>query len=168
MFPSNIQKQAMATFKETFFFTNTTFLYRLWFWKFSGYGAFFKNCAQVLARQTHKDSLSRLTKRIWDSDKLWLKAIRNNFKPDIRYPVSVNCQIFHVLVAYIVSYPPNPHVFEPPGSGSICQRYGSGSFYHPSLTSKNSKENLGSYCFVTSCCLFMCLFIFEKWCKCTF
>jgi hypothetical protein len=28
--------------------------------------------------------------------------------------------------------PPDPHVFEPPGSGSISQRYGfgSGSFYH--------------------------------------
>jgi hypothetical protein len=25
---------------------------------------------------------------------------------------------------------PNPHVFGPPGSGSISQRYGSGSFYH--------------------------------------
>jgi hypothetical protein len=26
--------------------------------------------------------------------------------------------------------PPDPHVFEPPGSRSICQRYGSGSFCH--------------------------------------
>jgi hypothetical protein len=26
--------------------------------------------------------------------------------------------------------PPDPHVFGPPGSGSIIQRYGSGSFYH--------------------------------------
>ncbi len=26
--------------------------------------------------------------------------------------------------------PPDPHVFGPPGSGSISQRYGSGSFYH--------------------------------------
>ncbi len=25
--------------------------------------------------------------------------------------------------------PPDPHVFGPPGSGSISQRYGSGSFY---------------------------------------
>jgi hypothetical protein len=25
---------------------------------------------------------------------------------------------------------PDPHVFEPSGSGSISQRYGSGSFYH--------------------------------------
>ncbi len=31
-------------------------------------------------------------------------------------------------------------------------------------TSKNSKKNLDSYCFVTS----FGLFIFEKWCKCTF
>jgi hypothetical protein len=28
------------------------------------------------------------------------------------------------------SDPPDPHVFGPPGSGSISQRYGSGSFYH--------------------------------------
>ncbi len=27
-------------------------------------------------------------------------------------------------------YPSDPYVFEPPGSGSICQRHGSGSFYH--------------------------------------
>ncbi len=26
--------------------------------------------------------------------------------------------------------PPDPRVFGPPGSGSISQRYGSGSFYH--------------------------------------
>ncbi len=26
--------------------------------------------------------------------------------------------------------PPDSHVFWPPGSGSISQRYGSGSFYH--------------------------------------
>jgi len=27
-------------------------------------------------------------------------------------------------------YPPDPHVFGPPGSGPTSQRYGSGSFYH--------------------------------------
>jgi hypothetical protein len=42
--------------------------------------------------------------------------------------------------------PPDPHVFGPAGSGSISQRYGSGSFYHQ----KNSKKNLDSYYFVTS------------------
>jgi hypothetical protein len=50
---------------------------------------------------------------------------------------------------------PDPHVFGPPGSGSISQRYGSGSrsgsgsgsFYHQA---KKSKKNLDSYCFVTS------------------
>jgi hypothetical protein len=43
---------------------------------------------------------------------------------------------------------PEQHVFGPPGSGSgsISQRYGSGSFYQ----SKNSKKNLDFYCFVTS------------------
>ncbi len=33
--------------------------------------------------------------------------------------------------------PPDPHVFGPPGSGSICQRYGSGSgsgSFYPSIT----------------------------------
>ncbi len=39
---------------------------------------------------------------------------------------------------------PNPHVFGPPGSGSISQRYGSGS-----SSCKNSKKNLDSYYFVT-------------------
>ena len=49
---------------------------------------------------------------------------------------------------------PYPHVFGPPRSGSISQRYGSGSgscsgsgsFYHHA---KNSKKNLDSYYFVT-------------------
>jgi hypothetical protein len=56
--------------------------------------------------------------------------------------------------------PPDPHVFGPPGSGSISQRYGSGSgyrsgsFYHFSW--KNSKKNLDSYYFVT-------LFDFLSW-----
>ncbi len=40
--------------------------------------------------------------------------------------------------------PPDPHVFGPPGSGKIVK--------------ENSKENLDSYCFVTS----FGLFIFEK------
>jgi hypothetical protein len=39
-------------------------------------------------------------------------------------------------------------------SGSICQRYGSGSFYHLAKIVKN----IDSYCFVTS----LCLFIFDK------
>ncbi len=48
--------------------------------------------------------------------------------------------------------PPDPHVFGPPGSGFISQRYGagsesgSGSFYHQAKKNKN----LDSYCFVTS------------------
>ncbi len=33
----------------------------------------------------------------------------------------------------------------------------------PSITSKNSKENLDFHCFVTSFWLFIC----EEWCKCT-
>ncbi len=60
--------------------------------------------------------------------------------------------------------PSDPYVFGPPGSGSgsISQRYGSGSGsdYHQA----KKKKNLDSYCFVTS----FWLFIFEKWCKCTF
>jgi hypothetical protein len=35
-----------------------------------------------------------------------------------------------VLVSFADPDPPDPHDFEPPGSGSIGQRYGSGSFYH--------------------------------------
>jgi hypothetical protein len=43
---------------------------------------------------------------------------------------------------------PDPHVFGPPGSGSgsTCQRYGSGSFYRHA---KIVKKNLDSYYFVT-------------------
>ncbi len=49
--------------------------------------------------------------------------------------------------------PPDPHVFGPPVSGSISQRYGSGfgsgsgSFYLSSC--KNSKKTLESYYYVT-------------------
>jgi hypothetical protein len=39
--------------------------------------------------------------------------------------------------------PSDPYVFGPPGSGSISQRYGSGSFYHQAKI--RSKKNLDSY-----------------------
>jgi hypothetical protein len=44
--------------------------------------------------------------------------------------------------------PPDPHFFGPPGSGSISQRYGSGSGSVGILlsASKNSEKNLDSYC----------------------
>jgi hypothetical protein len=42
---------------------------------------------------------------------------------------------------------PDPHVFGPPGSGSISQRYGSGSFYHHAKIVR--KTILDSYYFVT-------------------
>ncbi len=51
---------------------------------------------------------------------------------------------------------PEPHVFGPPGSGSrSCSGSGSGYFYPQA---KKIKENLDSYCFVTS----FWLFIFEN------
>jgi hypothetical protein len=47
--------------------------------------------------------------------------------------------------------PRDPHVFGPTRSGSISQRYGSGSGIRILLSSsKNSKKNLDSYFFVTS------------------
>ena len=52
---------------------------------------------------------------------------------------------------------PDPHVFGPPGSGSIHLIIGSGFFYLLS-SCKNSKKNLDSFYFVT---LFD-FFIFEK------
>ncbi len=48
---------------------------------------------------------------------------------------------------------PDPHIFGPPGSGF---------FYHQAKLVR--KKNLNSFCFVTS----LGLFIFVKWCKCTF
>jgi hypothetical protein len=39
--------------------------------------------------------------------------------------------------------PSDPYVFEPPGSGSVRQRYGSGSFYHQ--VKIGSKNTLDSY-----------------------
>jgi hypothetical protein len=50
--------------------------------------------------------------------------------------------------------PPDPQAFGPPGSrsGSISQRFGSGSFYQQA---KTSKKSLDSYCFVTSFGLYL-------------
>jgi hypothetical protein len=49
--------------------------------------------------------------------------------------------------------PPDPHVFGPPGSGSISQRYGSGSFHHQAKIVR--KILIPAYCFVTSFELFI-------------
>jgi hypothetical protein len=38
--------------------------------------------------------------------------------------------------------PPDPHIFGPRGSGSISQRYGSGSFYHPSIIKQIVRKTL--------------------------
>jgi hypothetical protein len=50
---------------------------------------------------------------------------------------------------------PDPHVFEPPGSGSISQRYGSGSFYQQA---KIVRKNLGFLLF----CNFFWTFYLRK------
>ncbi len=54
--------------------------------------------------------------------------------------------------------------FLPPGTGSVSQRYGSGSFHHQEKTMKNSKKNLFFKCFETSYDFF---FIYEESRKCT-
>jgi hypothetical protein len=38
-----------------------------------------------------------------------------------------------VLTSVADPDPKDPYVFGPPGSGSISQRYGSGSFYHQNI-----------------------------------
>jgi hypothetical protein len=40
--------------------------------------------------------------------------------------------------------PPDPHVFGPPGSGAISQRYRSGSFYHHALRLLRIRPRSGS------------------------
>ncbi len=69
---------------------------------------------------------------------------------------------FYIILVWMLSPftsvpdPPDPHVFGPPGSGSISQRYGSGSgsFYDQA---KIVRKNIDSYCFVTSFGLFLSL-----------
>jgi hypothetical protein len=39
-------------------------------------------------------------------------------------------KIFLGVMRTSVPDPPEPHVFGPPGSGSVSQKYGSGSFHH--------------------------------------
>jgi hypothetical protein len=55
-----------------------------------------------------------------------------HFNFTVRPTVSVRIRIQLVLcsVADPDPDPPDPHIFGPPGFGSISQRYGSGSFYH--------------------------------------
>jgi len=62
-----------------------------------------------------------------------------------------------VRVFISVPDPPDPHVFGPPGSGSISQRHvsGSGSFHHQAKIGRKPSD---SSCFVTA----FGLFIFEK------
>ncbi len=70
--------------------------------------------------------------------------------------------ISHIFQTFL-----DPYVFGHPGyaSGYISQRYGSGSLPIQYISSsKNCKKNIDSYCFMTP----FWLFIFEKWCKCTF
>jgi hypothetical protein len=55
-------------------------------------------------------------------------------------PVKAVLRIYDILVwirirgsmplTSVADAVPDPHVFGPPGSGSISQRYGSGSFFH--------------------------------------
>jgi hypothetical protein len=45
---------------------------------------------------------------------------------------------------------PDPYVFRPPGSRSVSQWYGSELDSRLLLSSKDSKKNLDSCCFVTS------------------
>ncbi len=61
--------------------------------------------------------------------------------------INVHINRIRLNVVYNNVAAPDPYVFGPTGFGSINQRYGSGSF---SSSSKNSKKNLDSYCFVTS------------------
>jgi hypothetical protein len=66
------------------------------------------------------------------------------------------------LVLHSVANPdPDPYVFGPPGSGSVSQRYGSGSLYHQV---KIVRKTL----IPTVLWLFLLLFNFEKRCKWTF
>jgi hypothetical protein len=74
-------------------------------------------------------------------------------------------RIFSVYIGVADPDSSDPYVFGPPGSGSgpINQRYGSGSgsFYHQA---KIVRKTL----IPTVLWLLFWLFIFEKWCKCTF
>ncbi len=80
----------------------------------------------------------------------WLKFNKHFNKCQKGLQVPFACQVrktigLLVIVTSVVDpdlYPYDPYVFWPPGSGSVSQRYGSGSFYH--------QANLDSYCFATS------------------
>ncbi len=65
---------------------------------------------------------------------------------------------------------PDPQVFGPPGSGSICQSYGSGSYYHHAKIV--GKILIPTIFKIVGIKILFCdsfwLFIFEKLCKCTF
>jgi hypothetical protein len=60
-------------------------------------------------------------------------------KGDILCYETVVSSLFFLLVNLSVADPApyNPYVFGPPGSGSVSQRYGSGSFYHQAKIVEN-------------------------------
>ncbi len=73
--------------------------------------------------------------RIWFSAERCLKKL--NFLCAQVFPILLlESQYYNKNIGLVSSVadpnpdPPDPHVFGPPGSGSISQRYGSGSFYH--------------------------------------
>ncbi len=65
------------------------------------------------------------------------------------------------VTSSVADLDPDPYVFGPPGSGSISQRNGSGSwfFYHQAKIVRKT---------LIPSVLWLLTFIFEKWCKCTF
>ncbi len=87
----------------------------------------------------------------WDSS-------RNNSDEVLHLFFHTQCSYHHKLVKKILTSVADPDLYDPyvfgsPGSGSICQRSGSGSLCHQAIKVRKS-----SHCFVTS----FWLFIFEK------
>ncbi len=78
-----------------------------------------------------------------------LKSAGSTVSLVVRYHKARSAILVDLLIGSVPD-PPDPRVFGPPGSGSISQRYGSGSgpgsFYHHA---KIIRKNLESYYFVT-------------------
>jgi hypothetical protein len=71
---------------------------------------------------------------------------------------------FSLLCTSVPDPNPDPHVFGPPGSGSISQRYGSGSGYGSGSFSHQAK--IIRKTLIPTICDFFWNFYLLKWCKC--
>ncbi len=123
-----------------------------------------------IARQTYRTQKNNLMVKFadnrWQITSYWMISHSLN-PPPPTHPRRKKRRLvlcFHPPAPFRVKSVADLQIFEPPGSGSVSTRYGSGSGIRVRIilsSCKNSKKNVDFHCLVTS----LWLFIFEKLCK---